>query len=309
MNHLVIVCLILSAGICSALAGEDSIQYESVEGTTFYYNSCDRPVFENRIHDHMAIFKRLTKDSIRFNKDNRLEKQIESNTKVHAVFHPGDKEWEYNNLLQCGISIIRITDCGIPRFISFDAPPSRNFTKEEYDYHNQTNKIPPSYATLTEEQAVTKAKSLIKLIEGAEESKKYDSVSITPVGVGNAYIVTFRVKIKNDIWDSRSADIVINANTGEIESFSGDGKCGDVDFSYIPKIPKSQALQMYEDEIKRLGADISNSSIVLCPPGFNSQNKWEWNIYGNRKDKKLHLAAKMVIDSETGEVLVNRMDY
>jgi hypothetical protein len=306
MNHLVIVCLILTAGICSALAGEDSLHIESVEGTTFYYNFCDRPAFESRIHDHMSIFKRLIKDSIRFNKDNRLEKQVELNNKVHAIFHPEDKEWEYNNLLQCGISIIRITDCGIPQFISFDIP-SRNFTKEEYDYNTRTNKIPPSYATLTEEQAVTRAKSLLNLIEGAE-SKKYDSVSVTPVGVGDAYNVVFEVKMKNDIWDSRSARIIINANTGEIETFFGDGKCEDVDYSYIPKIPKSQALQMYADEIKRLGADISISKIVLDIYKKHGQKRWTWTIYGYRKDKELSTAAMMFIDSETGEVFFKRMD-
>jgi hypothetical protein len=306
MNHLVIVCLILSTGICSALAEEDSIQYESVEGTTFYYNSCDRPAFESRIHDHIAIFNRLHKDSTQFNKNRSLSAQVEQNEKIHVVFHPDKKEWEYNDLVGCGISTIKITDCGIPRFISFNTV-SRIFTKEEFDYNNHTNKIPPSYATLTEVQAVERAKLLLNLIEDTE-SKKYDSISVIPVASGNAYNVIFRIKIRNDIWDSRSASMAINANTGEIENFFGDGKCEDVDYSYIPKIPKSQALQMYEDEIKRLGADISISKIVLCPPGYNSQKKWEWNIYGYRKDKELNTAAMMFIDSETGEVFFKKMD-
>jgi hypothetical protein len=307
MNHLIVVCLVFIVGIYSAFAEEDSMQSESVGGKTFSFKSSDKPMFESKIHDHLPIFQKLDKDSILFNIERNLSKQTNSNEKIRVRYNSHLQVMEYSGLLQYGIETISIDDYGMPKYIYFLPPHCRNFTKEEYDYNTRTHKIPPSFATITEAQAIDITKHLLKLIEGTE-SKKYDSVSVTPVGVGNAYIVTFRVKIKNDIWDSRSADIVINANTGEFKSFSGDGKREDVDYSYIPKIPKSQVLQMYEDEIKRLGADISISKIVLDIYEKHGLKRWAWTIYGYRKDKELNTAAMMFIDSETGEVFFKKMD-
>jgi len=68
MNHLIIVCLILSAGICSVLAEQDSIQYETVEGKTVLINTSEKSLFESKIHDHLSIFQKLHKDSILFDK-------------------------------------------------------------------------------------------------------------------------------------------------------------------------------------------------------------------------------------------------
>jgi hypothetical protein len=307
MNHLIVVCLMFIVGICSAFAEEESMQSESVGGKTFSFKSSDKPAFESKIHDHLPIFQKLDKDSILFNIERNLSKQANSNEKIRVRYNSRLQVMEYSGLLQYGISTISIDDYGMPKSINFLPPLSRNFTEEENEYYLNTNKIPPSYAAITEAQAIDRAKHLLKLIEGTE-SKKYDSVSVIPVGVCNAYNVIFRVKIRNDIWDSRSARIVINANTGEIESFSGDGKREDVDFSYTPKIHKSQALQMYKDEIKLLGADISISKIALDIYEIHGQKRWVWTIYGHRKDKELSTAAMMFIDSETGEVFFKRMD-
>jgi hypothetical protein len=169
----------------------------------------------------------------------------------------------------------------------------------------KTKKIPPSYCVITEQQAVERAQKVLNEIYGASEAAKFDSVSID--GIYQEYRVDFRVKPKNDISDSRCSHFNINANTGEIESYTGDG-LSDLDLSYVPTVPKSQALQMYLDECTRLKADIVIKKVVLDKHTYKGLRRWVWTIYGRRKDKELFWAAAMFFDSETGEVLYKNME-
>jgi uncharacterized membrane protein YkoI len=196
---------------------------------------------------------------------------------------------------------------GLIRSIYFKAIGGRNFTREERREYKTTGKIPVTYKTISEEDALKSAEELHRFVYGNDEHKKFDSITI--MQHGQEYGIYFNVKVKNDICDSRHSEVIINANSGEIEHFSDEG-LSSITFDYIPKIPKNEVIEMYNAEVERLKADIKIREMYLQKyPNKNGENRWAWLIYGDRHDTVLGTSAMMFIDSETGEVLFKKMDY
>jgi hypothetical protein len=305
MKHTIIFIGIILSLSSFAYSNEKIVKYIKNGTTVFCYDSTAATFDETKLNKHIATINALHQSInsiLKRKEENTLSSSVDT---VSVVYDQNLKILQYNNINKYGIGTIIIGDDGFPRYIYFNITPDRNFTKEESEINKKTKKIPISYCTITEQQAVELARTVHNTIYGSNESSKFDSVSIS--GDYQSYIVVFRIKPKNDIWDSRSSHFKINANTGEIETYTGDG-IRDIEFTYIPQIAKSKVLQMYSDECLRLGANIVINKVVLDKYTFNGERRWAWTIYGWRKDKKLSMAAAMFFDSETGEVLYKNME-
>jgi hypothetical protein len=288
-------------------SNENLVRYMKNSSTVFNYDSNDTAFNDKKLSKHVALFNALYQSTKLFLKGKELSALDSSSDTVSVTYDRTLKKTTYEDVKKHGIGTIKIGDDGFPRYINFNTTPSigRGFTVEEYNLNRETNKIPPSYCSITEQQAVERARQVLNSIYGPTENGKFDSVSIS--GDHQEYLIDFRIKPKNDISDNRCSHISINANTGEIEGYSGDG-LSDIDFSYIPQITKNQALQMYSAECTNLGADIVITDIFLSKYSNKGLRCWVWKIYGMRKDKKLSMAAMMFIDSETSEVLYKNME-
>jgi hypothetical protein len=216
---------------------------------------------------------------------------------VRIVYYFGNKY---------GIRSIDFDTFDIPKLIYFNCINERLLTGEESEYFKLHKKISPSFAMITKEQSIDRGKALLGSIFGNVESQKFDSTVVDENETN--YKVKFYIKIKNDILDGRSAEVTLNANSGEIERYLSYGSSYGIDFSYIPKVKKAQVLQLYADETKRLNAEIAINSIALSNWTKRELSCWACFVYGYRKDKILNHSAMMVIDSETGKVIVNAMD-
>lgn len=202
--------------------------------------------------------------------------------------------------------LINIDSEDIPRDIYFkESRYARSFTNEEKTYLRKNEKLDPSFCIIPEDKAIDRASTFLSSILGIQEKNKFDSVIVSVGGANDHYyVINFKSKIKNDIWDPRTAKVLINANTGEITRYKSQGR--NVDFNYIPKITKNQAWQTFNNECLKIKADVSITKFVLC--STNIRNRWTWSIYGERKDKDLHRSAGLFIDSENGLILRNFLE-
>ena len=275
----------------------DKIHYKVYESA----NSLENDNMNRQVY----IIKNIKDACQPFNKIKDAE--IKSgNDSVVVTYNKRTKLTSYRNLNQYGISVVEFGNDNIPRSCLFKSSPSRNFTQAEDEMYAKTKKIPQSYKKINEDKAIEQGRALINTIYGVEEGNKFDSVKVSYNN--KDFILFYCVKIKNDIWDSRSIEIAINANTGEIQRYSG-GRSSDIDFSYVPKISKENARQVYAVEIKKLNADIEINQIALSKrKDSKGKYRWLWRIYGTRKDKKIGTSAMMFIDSETGEIVFKKMD-
>ncbi len=105
------------------------------------------------------------------------------------------------------------------------------------------------------------------------------------------------------------ASFMVNANNGKIISIDTKGlpKKG-FDINYKPKISKEKALEMYFVKAKELHAIIDITFIGICDftkKGICNTPRKTWTIYGQRKDVETVSASGMIIDCETGEIIVD----
>jgi hypothetical protein len=296
---ILIVCL-----LCVNANGVDEHQIVvKVQEKNFKMSPKLKGTIEGRIEGHLAILKRIGNCVEKYNK--RHSEILRNDT---IAIRGDSKGFRYEKLNEFGIEDIVLDSNNCPRSIYFEAVAGRIPTMEELDYNRRTGKVAPSYANLTETVAVQRAKEILYAIYGEKEFQKFDSISISQNE--KKFDIWFLVKIHNEIWDSRSSNITIDANSGEIELFRGDGINPNLDYTYTPKISKNAVLKMYQNEIDVLNADVNLSMAVLTK--YQKRDKsliWAWHLYGARHDKKLGTAAMMFIDSETGEVLFKKMDY
>ena len=220
------------------------------------------------------------------------------------------KMYTYINLQQqFGIRRIKIDKDGYPRRIAFETRYPRSMTEKEKEESRKTRGFAPSYCTISKDTAIARAYRLLTAIYGITEAQTFDSVSVKDSGTRTDYFITLSIKRTGDILDRRNAEIVINANTGQIKDYYGSGKRPPyLDFNYVPKVSKAEVLMIYIEEKNRLHADIDIREVYLYWNKINNVNRWEWRIYGHRNDEVLGTSAMMFFDSETGEVLFKRMD-
>lgn len=217
----------------------------------------------------------------------------------------------YINLQQqFGIRRIEMDNDGYPRTISFKTAYPRAMTENEKEESSKTKGFAPSYCTISKDTAIARAYKLLAAIYGNAEAETFDSVTVKDLGNRTDYYISFSIKRTGDIVDFRKANIIINANTGQIMDYYFHGpvkRPSYLDFNYVPKVSKTEVLTIYEDKKIRLNADIDIQEVYLYWNEIKNVNRWEWRIYGHRKDKILGTSAMMFFDSETGEVLFERM--
>ncbi len=242
--------------------------------------------------------------------DSPNKKENEKDETTIIVIDKQHKIKKYINLQQkFGIDRIEMDKDNYPRRIGFKTRYPRAMTAKEKKESSKIKGIAPSYCTISKDTAIARAYTLLKAIYGNAEAETFDSVTVKDLGTRTDYFVSFSFKRTGDILDFRKADIVINANTGQIMDYFGPGKRPSyLDFNYVPKVSKTEVLAKYEEEKNRLNADINIREVYLYWNEIGGVNRWEWHIYGDRKDKILGTSAMMFFDSETGEVLFERMD-
>lgn len=234
------------------------------------------------------------------------------NSKNDTIVIVLDKQFKMNVYLnlrqQFGIKRIEMDNDGYPRRIGFETVWPRTMRKEEKRESLKITGIAPSYCTILKDTAIARAYQLLAAIYGNAEAETFDSVAVKISGTGMDYFITLSIKRTGDILDFRKANININANTGQILDYDGPGKREPyLDFNYVPNVTKAEVLRIYEEEKNRLNADIVIREVYLYWNEIRNVNRWEWRIYGHRKDKILGTSAMMFFDSETGEVLFKRM--
>ncbi len=298
-------CIILMIACTATFAGNNKWREIKVDQSSLYVDSNAAMMEETTLVKHLAILHSLSKNR------QSLKRQITDLTNAtsnDSVSIESDKHAPgitYANLHRLTIERAIIDGNNIVRRVSFQNAPSRQFTDEEVHFNAHEHRIPPSYCTISEKEALEIAKEFMALIYGKEESTKFDSVSV--VADYQTYGFIFLIKQKNDFIDWRMASVIIHANTGQIVEFSGDGRSR-VDATYTPKISKSQALQMFNDTVSRLHANIIINKIGVERYSKRGKSRWAWIIFGARYDKNLGMSAHMFIDSETGEVFNSYMD-
>jgi hypothetical protein len=262
---------------------------------------------EEKLKKHNAIFDKICKGYCDSVNPRALVKTKIADDTIKVSYHKGLKVYVYKDLERYGIKQIYIDENDFPKSIYFSTPHPRRPSLEEM---RNPSKISPTYCNISESSAVAKARMVLESVYGAEEAGYFEVAEIPQTS--SEYCVTFKTMTKNDISDCRSATVIVNANTGFVDHFTGDGRRDpDFTYDYIPKVSKSQALQMYENERLRLGADIEINEVILLigkKHGKTGEKCWAWHIYGFRKDIEMTTSAYMFIDSETGEVLAKKLE-
>ena len=289
-----------SSGICA----ERQLKELRVGQTSFYMDTIPEGIDETKIKKHLdkmlEIHSKL-KDIVP-----HLKKINTSNIKdTVSIVVPNKREYEYNHLDNLGITWLSFDNNDVVIKLGLQASGYRNVTREELKEYIRTRKVPSTYAAVTEEEAIALARKMHRLIYGKEEDKKFDSVRVTHSS--RFYGVHFSVKAKNNIRDWRSSTVIINANSGEIESFSGEGLNKSITYDYTPKIPKSRAIEIFTAETERFHSDMKIKEIYLAKrKNDKDEIRWAWQIFGNRQGF-MGTADVLYIDSENGEIIYNQI--
>jgi hypothetical protein len=281
----------------------------TADSIRFYGDSDSKVISNNKLMEHVEIFKKVNRVLSSFSKSQSVSSQRSAIDSARIMCNKKTNTCEYQDLKKYGIRGIKIHEDGTIDYIRFYTSTPRHFTETENKFCHEKHRIPPTYCLLSDSVAIEKARVLLRAIIGEEDGRKFDSVSIA--GNYKVYDIFLNIKKRNDICDPRRAEIVIHANTGEFESFYGPSKdTHEINYNYVPKISKSQVLQMYSNESIKLHADIVLSIVELVYKQIDEEghHRWTWYAYGRRKDKHIGTAAMMAIDSETGEVLFKKLE-
>jgi len=278
-----------------------------IEKHSFYVDSTINKVSRDTIKKHLNIISSIL-DSCK-HKNTNTGKTIKSSSKdsIKIIRNRSRKFFKYQNKSKKPSFNSAIVDSsGFLRGIYFPHESGSGWTREELQTYLRTKKIPESYKKIDEKKAIAIAREFHRAVYGKKEDSKFDSVYV--VTDQSKYFVRLKIKPRNNIMDTRRSVIAVNANTGQIVSFNCEG-LSDIDFNYVPKITKEQVLKMYKNAIDSLQAKIRIRKMGLNKYiGKNGERVWAWKIYGQREDKILYTSAMMFIDSETGDILFQKMD-
>ena len=184
---------------------------------------------------------------------------------------------------------------------------TRSLTIDEQNYFNMHNKISPSILNIDKKEATIIAKkffnNLLKKYNMQNDTLAYDSVFVS--NGQDRYIICFRVRAKNHISDTRSADVSINPNNGQLLHFYTYGLLKKRNMNYKPKISYEQFTSMI-DSLKSINELHMNNQIKLeLRPGLWQWKKWIWVLWGC-KVENCYTSSMLVVDSETGKILTNQ---
>lgn len=194
----------------------------------------------------------------------------------------------------------------------WNTPCARKITEEESEYFLKHNKIMPGMHIIGENDAIEKAQvffsKLLKYYGMQNDMRIYDSIIVNLYLDHDCYQINFLPKIKNHIRDNREAEIAVSPLNGQILQFyTPMGLQLNRDINYKPKFKYEQVNELIED--LRINNRLHMSvyrSLLLEPKIFNF-NKWVWVLFG-LKDSTSYHANLLIIDSNTGEILMNEFD-
>jgi hypothetical protein len=276
---------------------------QNVNNREIFVKNDDDSITEEQINDDYLTIKGFYDQFslLKYQKDTE-GKEIDSiklNKSLNMVNYAiGNRSQSF---LSCQIDSDKI----IRRALFIDK--SKRMTDEEKMFYYHSKKNPESYANVSKDDAAELAEQTLHIIYGEKEAIKFDSLDIKEDE--GCYHIYFRVKMKNDIKDWRMAAFTVNANSGQITSIDTDGlpKKG-FDINYKPKISKEKALEMFNAKVKELNATIDITFIGICDfikKGICDTPRKTWTIYGKRKDVYTVSNSGMIIDCETGEIIVD----
>jgi hypothetical protein len=299
--------IVLNFAASMAFAKNDKWNEFKIDKLSFYVNSNANIIEKDKFEKQLRLIGSILDSCKAIKYQTRIKLTSDFKDSISITNNNPRGDIEYHSITGRNFRFAAMDSKNMIRSIAFPIN-ERSLTKEENKNYSQTRKIPDTFKNISEEDAIAIAKRFHLAVYGKEENSKFDTLSLS--NSHSSYFVKFKIKQKNEILDTRSSIITVNANTGEIESFTGEG-LSDIDLNYSPKFTKSQALVMYKDVSDRLNATITIRTMGLSKISKKKDGKsrWAWLIYGDRKDKYLGTSAMMFIDSETGEVLFNKMDY
>jgi hypothetical protein len=286
-------------------SGDPNSKWErkNINNKEIHIKNEDNSIEEKQIDDDYIVIKRFYDQFslLKYQKDT-IGKEIDSirlNKNLNMVNYTiGNKSQSF---LSCQIDSNKI----IRRALFIDK--SKRMTAEEKMFYYHSKKNPENYVNVSQDEAAELAEQTLHIIYGEKEAMKFDSLDIKEDE--GYYHIYFRVKMKNDIKDWRMAAFTVNANSGQITSIDTDGlPKKDFDLNYKPKVSKEKALEMFNAKVKELNATIDITFIGICDfikKGICDTPRKTWTIYGQRKDVETVSASAMIIDSETGEIIID----
>lgn len=181
---------------------------------------------------------------------------------------------------------------------------TRNLSEEESEYFYKNNyTISPIIKNISEAKAIHVAKAffvnLLKLYNMQNDISIYDSISVS---YGNdRYIVSFKARMKNYIYDNRGARLEISPLNGQVLTFyTPDGLILNRNLNYKPKINYEKVNEIIENYIAGNNIKTESKEISLKPQfmGF----PWVWVFVDPYLRPGQRYARWLVIDSNTGEI-------
>ena len=119
--------------------------------------------------------------------------------------------------------------------------------------------------------------------------------------------VFLKCRLKNDILDTRQAEIDVDIATGGVLAYKGN-IVNMNDFSYVPKIEKSEVIDLINNkfyQIKNGEMKIEYMFLSLSP--FRDSWKWKWLISLTGRNEDGYLNGYIDVDSETGQILESNL--
>lgn len=302
--------LILLSISYSSYSKEKIVRQVAIENDTFNIDSTANFIMEKQLKVHKELFMRISGIWKDIHKIDAHEAKARDDIKKPISCKKKNNSMEYTSLSRFGINKITIFENGLINTIDFKADKPRRMSLAERKEYDSTQQYPETFRALSESEAIGLARVFIDRIYGTGRASNYDSVLVRTIN--EVYHLMFNIKTKNDIRGVGRISIEICVNTGQIRRFSGSRYplLTEADYSYVPKISKEQALQMYREECAKINADIEIREMFLIkevPRRRGGEKIWMWKIFGKRKDKEKLMASMLFIDSETGEILTNAL--
>lgn len=295
------IIILIALGYRNVLASEKKVVYKD----TFCIITTDTSTFSKlnkHIKEHVSIIKKL----IDWTNIVTIDSVIDSiNFPINIKLTSGIHEAQYVSPVCC----VEFEGNQLVSF--FKNIKTRSPTYEEREYFNNNNKIAPSYIKISEEQAIPIARNFLKLIlseySDSNQIKSLDRVKIMHGGdQHNQYTVYFSSSDKNGIKDKRHANIGIIPLSGEICYFLSYCIISPYDLKYVPKITKEKVLEILGDYFSKLKIKV-DYDLSLTQSG-KSKGHWAWHLYGVKENSNQKIKDYIIIDSETGEVLMNTFE-
>jgi hypothetical protein len=276
---------------------------QSINSKEIYVKNDDDSTTEEQVNEDYLIIKKF------YDQLSSFKGQKEAADKGIDSIELKKELKTMNYTIKNGEQFFLICDIDSNKIIRYArfSDKSKKMTNEEKMFFYHSKKNPESYVNVSKDEAAELAVKALQIVYGEKEAIKFDSLEIDE-DEGD-YHIYFKVKMKNDIMDWRMASFTVNANSGQITYIKTDGlpKKG-FDINYKPKISKEKALEMFNAKVKELNATIDITFIGICDfikKGICDTSRKTWTIYGKRKDVYTVSNSGMIIDCETGEIIVD----